>query len=160
MTAAKAKGFAWLEAEQRNFYDALWSKGGMEIQGSAHVQQGIHFNLFHMEHSLGHEGRTTIPAKALMGEGYNGHYGWDAKVYVMPFFLHTNPYMARLLLLHQFHTLGAARCRAHNFDIYQGCLFPWQRGVFIVLCGQDGTSAHQHIHCILLRESYLRHQRR
>ena len=135
VTAAKAKGFAWLEAEQSNFYDAFWSKADVEIRGSAHLQQGIRFNLFHLVQSMGRDGRTNIAAKGLTGEGYNGHYFWDAEVYVMPFFLYTNPSMAKPLLLHRFHTLGAARRRARDLDICRGCLFPWR-----TICGEECSS--------------------
>lgn len=135
VTEAKALGFKGLEADQRAFYDKFWDATDIQIRGDAYLQQGIRFNMFHLVQSFGRDGKTNIGAKGLTGEGYNGHYFWDGEVYVMPFFLYTNPEMSKSLLLHRYHTLDAARSRARDLNIKKGCLFPWR-----TICGEECSS--------------------
>uniref|UniRef100_A0A7S4LEI1 Glycoside hydrolase family 65 central catalytic domain-containing protein n=1 Tax=Eutreptiella gymnastica TaxID=73025 RepID=A0A7S4LEI1_9EUGL len=135
VTTAKEEGFAKAEEDQRSFYDAFWEHADVEIRGDAYLQQGMRFNLFHLVQSVGRDGLTNVGAKGLTGEGYNGHYFWDGEVYVMPFFLYTNPDMAKPLLLHRYHTLDAARRRARELNINKGCLFPWR-----TICGEECSS--------------------
>ena len=135
VTTAKATGCAKLQQEQCSFYQSFWERADVEIRGDPYLQQGIRFNLFHLVQSVGRDGTTNIGAKGLTGEGYNGHYFWDGEVYVTPFFLYTNPSMAKPLLLHRYHTLDQARRRARDLNIQRGCLFPWR-----TICGEECSS--------------------
>ena len=56
-------------------------------------------------------------------------------MYVLPFFLYTNPEMAKPLLLHRYHTLDSARARAREMNIQRGALFPWR-----TICGEECSS--------------------
>eukprot|EP00668_Euglena_longa_P014533 GGOE01018523.1.p1 GENE.GGOE01018523.1~~GGOE01018523.1.p1 ORF type:complete len:1085 (+),score=332.30 GGOE01018523.1:416-3256(+) len=132
---AKAVGFSGLLEQQRLFYEKFWAAADVEIRGDPYLQQGMRFNMFHLVQSMGRDGTTNIGAKGLTGEGYNGHYFWDGEIYVMPFFLYTNPEMSKPLLLHRYHTLDAARNRARELNIKKGCLFPWR-----TICGEECSS--------------------
>ena len=53
-----------------------------------------------------------MPAKGVSGRGYEGHYFWDAEIYVVPFLAHTSPRWAKQLLGTRCDMLAAARRRA------------------------------------------------
>ena len=67
-----------------------------------------------------------IAAKGLSGEGYEGHYFWDTEIYILPFFLFTNPDLARNLLDYRYSILESARKRAHEMGHKNGVLYPWR----------------------------------
>jgi beta-phosphoglucomutase len=132
--AAEA-GFASLLAGQKQYLDRFWSAADVQIEGDQDLQQSLRFNLFSLLQSAGRDGRTSIAAKGLSGEGYEGHYFWDTEVYVLPFFTYTRPEIARALLRYRIGTLDKARARAAEMS-QRGALFPWRT------IGGEETSAY------------------
>ncbi|BFM17509.1 glycosyl hydrolase family 65 protein [Maricurvus nonylphenolicus] len=120
------KNFAAYASQQQKNLENFWSTADIEVRGDPSLQQGIRFNLFHLYQSLGRDGKTNIAAKGLSGDGYDGHYFWDTEIYILPFFLYTQPAMARKLLEYRHHILDAARQRARDLAIAKGALFPWR----------------------------------
>lgn len=125
-TRARIDGFAKLLKTQKEYLEKFWDKADLTIKGDLAVQQGIRFNMFHLLQSAGKDGKTNIGSKGLTGEGYEGHYFWDTEMYVMPFFLYTNPEISRKLLEYRYHTLEQARTRARQLSHPRGALFPWR----------------------------------
>lgn len=118
--------FDALKEAQRAELDAFWATSDVRIGGNAPLQQGMRFNLFHLYQSLGRDGFNNIAAKGLTGHGYDGHYFWDTEIYILPFFLFTQPQLAKNLLQYRYNLLDAARRRARDLAIDKGCLFPWR----------------------------------
>ncbi len=123
---AKKLRFNEFENMQREYLKDFWQKAFMEVEGDPLIQQGMHFNLFHLLQSAGKDGATSIAAKGLSGEGYNGHYFWDTEIYIFPVFLYTKPDLARNLLMFRYKTLDKARERAREMDHKKGALYPWR----------------------------------
>ena len=111
--------------EQKRELDRYWEIADVRITGDDLLQQGIRFNLFSLLQAAGRDGRTSIAAKGLSGEGYEGHYFWDAETYALPYFIYTHPDIARQLLLFRCRTLDKARARARELG-HRGALFPWR----------------------------------
>ncbi|RQD70302.1 MAG: glycoside hydrolase family 65 protein [Tindallia sp. MSAO_Bac2] len=122
------KGAQWkiLKEKQEEWLQNFWSQRDVLIEGDKKQQQGIRFNLFHLLQSTGQNGKTNISAKGLTGEGYQGHYFWDTEIYIMPFFLYTQPDIARKLLEFRYHILPKARERAWTLFRKKGALYPWR----------------------------------
>jgi len=123
---ARLSGFDELCREQKQYLAEFWNRSDIEIEGDAALQQGMHFNQFHLLQSVGRDGITNIAAKGLTGEGYEGHYFWDTEIYVLPFFLYSKPEIARQLLLYRFNGLDKARERARQMSHKTGALYPWR----------------------------------
>lgn len=125
---AEEKGFKELERCQKAYMSRFWETAGIEIEGedSEALQQGIHFNLFHILQSAGRDGRTGMGAKGLSGEGYEGHYFWDTEMYVMPVFTYMEPEVSKGLLDYRYSRLPEARARARILGHDKGALFPWR----------------------------------
>jgi beta-phosphoglucomutase len=122
---AREAGFAALLAEQKEILDRFWNVSDVRLEGDDALQQSLRFNLFSLFQSAGRDGRTSIAAKGLTGEGYEGHYFWDTEIYVLPFFIYTQPDIARALLLYRCGILDKARARAREMS-QRGALFPWR----------------------------------
>ncbi|MFO7850530.1 MAG: beta-phosphoglucomutase [Spirochaetia bacterium] len=121
----KERGFNFLLSEQAAYLCEFWKCSDVEIEGDSALQQGIRFNIFNLLQSVGKDGRTSIAAKGLTGDGYEGHYFWDTEIYVLPFFIYTNPAIARKLLEYRYSILPRARERAGELS-QKGALFPWR----------------------------------
>jgi alpha,alpha-trehalose phosphorylase len=123
---AQAAGFDALLLEQEQYLANFWQQADVEIAGDDALQQGIHFNQFHLLQSVGRDGKTNISAKGVTGEGYEGHYFWDTEIYIFPFFLYSKPEIARKLLEYRYAGLGKARERARQMSHDKGALYPWR----------------------------------
>lgn len=122
---AQAAGFEALMKEQETYLFEFWQRSDVKVAGDPLVQQSLRFNLFHILQSAGKDGLTNIAAKGLTGEGYEGHYFWDTEIYVLPFFIYTEPEIAKKLLLFRHSILPQARARAQELS-QKGALFPWR----------------------------------
>jgi len=118
-------GFERLLEEQREIMDDFWHKSDVQIGGEPATQQDIRFNLFQLFQATARAEGRGVPAKGLTGQGYEGHYFWDAEIYVLPFVVHTAPRAARNLLRFRYRLLDKARERAQLLS-HRGALFPWR----------------------------------
>jgi kojibiose phosphorylase len=104
----------------------LWENADIQLEGDDEMQRMLRYNIYQLI-GLGaeHSSAFAIGAKGLSTEHYGGHYFWDTEIYLLPFYLNTNPAVARNLLEFRFRTLETAkqRARAQGFE---GCLWPWQ----------------------------------
>ena len=126
LAAAKSEGYEKLKEQQKNYMQDFWKTADVEIKGNEELQQGLHFNLFHIIQSAGRDGRTGMGAKGLSGEGYEGHYFWDTEMYMLPFFIYTQPQIAKQLLHYRFSILPQARERARSLGVTRGALYAWR----------------------------------
>ncbi|QTA37223.1 glycoside hydrolase family 65 protein [Thermosipho ferrireducens] len=104
----------------------IWEKINVKIEGDELADKALRFNLFHLA-SCGSEydAKVSIGAKGLHGEGYKGHVFWDTETFMFPFFLYTQPCIAKNLLMYRYNTLEGARENAFE-NGYSGAQFPWE----------------------------------
>lgn len=119
------QGFDRAKEKQRAFLDEFWQVARIIIEGDDSSEQAIQFNLFHLLQSCGRDGLTSMAAKGLTGEGYEGHYFWDTEAYALPVFCYLKPDMAKALLDYRHAILPKARQRARTMSL-KGALFPWR----------------------------------
>lgn len=103
----------------------FWHQSRVEISDPK-LQKGIQYNLLQLLQAAGRNGQTNIAAKGLTGPGYEGHYFWDTEMYMLPFFIFTNPAIAKQLLVYRYNILAQARDRAREVGVARGALFPWR----------------------------------
>lgn len=125
ISKVKKIGYQKLLENQKLFMDQFWKRSDIKVKGSNEVQISLRFNFFHLLQSTGRDGKRSIAAKGLSGPGYEGHYFWDAETYILPFFIYTNPDIARSMLLYRISILDKARQRAQILG-HKGVLFPWR----------------------------------
>ena len=104
----------------------FWQNSDIEITGNGDHQKAIRLNMLHLYMSAGRDGQRNIGAKGLTGPGYDGHYFWDSEIYIIPYFIYTQPEIARSLLSFRFSGLDKARKRALEMGHPHGALFPWR----------------------------------
>lgn len=123
---ARENGFSYYEKAQRAYLDAFWRSSRVHIDGDEQTQSYLDLCVYELLCAVGQNGRSSVAAKGLSGEGYEGHYFWDCETYVFPFFLSTAPEMAKKLLDYRFHLLDAARAHARTLGHERGALYPWR----------------------------------
>jgi alpha,alpha-trehalose phosphorylase len=115
-----------LFAEQERCLHDYWERSSLEIDGDDDLAQAVAYNLYQLAQSTGRDEHGNIAAKGLSGEGYEGHFFWDTEMYIEPFFVLTNPDIARNLISYRYATLGEAKKNAALLGHRKGALFPWR----------------------------------
>ncbi|MCY9806288.1 glycoside hydrolase family 65 protein [Lentilactobacillus senioris] len=114
----------WQRSAQQ--WQVFWQHSDIEIDGDPDVQNSLRFNLFQLNQSAGRDGLTNIPAKGLTGNGYGGQYFWDTEIFMLPFFIYTQPQTARKLLQFRAKTLDVALQQARDLGFAAGATFAWR----------------------------------
>jgi trehalose/maltose hydrolase-like predicted phosphorylase len=142
---AESKGLRQLQLDHRDAWQDRWRGADVTVEGDPAAQLALRFAIHHLI-SAGdtHSDLASIGARGLTGPGYNGHVFWDTDVFMLPFFLHTQPEVARRLIGYRLRTLPHARARARRLG-YGGALYPWESAddgedcTPQVVVGLDGT---------------------
>lgn len=118
--------FSIIKKNSASFWHDTWQNGEVSIAGNDELNLALHYNIFQLNQATGRDGKTNIAAKGLTGPGYEGHTFWDTEMYMIPYFIYTNPEIAKKLLVYRYNTLDFARTRARELGVNQGALFAWR----------------------------------
>ncbi|MCC8074595.1 MAG: glycoside hydrolase family 65 protein [Clostridiales bacterium] len=107
----------------------VWDRAPLDIQGDENSQFdlfALRFAQYHMRLMLPrHDNRMNIGAKGLSGEGYKGHCFWDTEIFLLPYYMFTDPEAARKLEEYRYLSLPGAHRKAKE-NGYRGAMFPWE----------------------------------
>jgi kojibiose phosphorylase len=119
-------GFAACRERNRAAWQERWADCDVTIDGDPDATRAVRFNTYHLLIAAnGSDPRVSIGANSLSGERYRGHAFWDSEVFMLPFFIYTQPETARALLLYRYHTLDGARCNAFDGK-FRGARYAWE----------------------------------
>lgn len=123
---AQLSSYSELLNAHEQAWSEVWQKSDVVIEGDTTAQLAVRYNLFQLLISAPrHDDKVSIAAKTLSGFGYRGHVFWDTEIFILPFFIFTQPEIARNLLTYRYHTLNGARRKASH-DGYKGAMFAWE----------------------------------
>lgn len=125
LAEAREAGFDALRDEQTRFVATFWEANDVVLDGDDSLQQAVRFSIFQILQASACIDTTSIPAKGLTGQGYEGHYFWDTEIFAMPFLTYSRPEIAKQVLEYRHSILPEARERAETLS-QQGALFPWR----------------------------------
>jgi maltose phosphorylase len=125
VSEAAIRGFDELFSEHKEAWDRIWQESDIKIEGDPEAQQGIRFNIFHLNQTYtGHDPRLNIGPKGFTGEKYGGLTYWDTEAYCLPFYLSTHSEeVGRNLLLYRYRHLEKAVENADKLGL-EGALYP------------------------------------
>ncbi len=120
--------FEELAGKSKNVWEqAIWNKNDICIKSKNEFDQlAIRFAIYHIYVMTPlHDNRMNIGAKGLSGEGYKGHTFWDTEMFLLPYFIFSNPNGARSLLEYRYKGLEGARKKADSYG-FEGAMYPWE----------------------------------
>ncbi len=122
---ARKTGFDKLLENHIDAWAKIWANSDVKIKGDDSAQQGIRFNIFHLNQTYtGKDSRLNIGPKGFTGEKYGGSTYWDTEAYCLPFFLSTAPQkVSKNLLIYRYNHLENAKINAAKLGL-KGALYP------------------------------------
>jgi maltose phosphorylase len=124
---ATKSGFDALLDSQKKAWAKIWDMADITIEGDVKAQQGIRFNIFHLNQTyLGTDPQLNIGPKGFTGEKYGGSTYWDTEAYCIPFYMATKDQsVARNLLTYRYKHLDKAIENAEKLGFTNGAaLYP------------------------------------
>lgn len=120
-------GFDSLLSKSSQEWKRLWDLHDVDIQtNNIFDKVAIRYSIFQLiMMTPTHDNRMNIGAKGLSGEAYKGHTFWDTEIFMLPFWIATNPCAARSLLEYRYLSLDGARQKALD-NGYVGAMYPWE----------------------------------
>lgn len=126
LEAVSQKGYAQCAAEHENVWEEAWKTAEVEIDGDDEAMEALNYSLYHlMSIAPRHTGGLSIGARGLSGQTYKGAVFWDTEMFMLDFFLYTNPSVAKTLLEYRIDTLGGAKQKAKSYG-YEGAFYAWE----------------------------------
>lgn len=119
---------ALLEAHAKE-WNRCWESADIRITGdgpdAARDQRNVRFNIFHLI-QMGNKANpyVNIGSRGLTSEMHYGNCFWDTEIFIMPFFIYTDPDAARALVQYRHLTLPEARAKAKS-QWLNGAMYPW-----------------------------------
>lgn len=128
MASVKARTLEDILEESAAEWDRrVWSVRDVVVKSDKEeFQLAARFALYHLTIMAPvHDNRMNIGAKGLSGPGYKGHTFWDTEIFMLPYFIFTNPKEAKSLIEYRYNSIGAARENAKKKG-FEGAMFPWE----------------------------------
>jgi len=123
---AIGRGYAALVAENVEQWGERWKISDVKISGDDIAQLALRYSIYHLlSIAPTHSDKASIPARGLSGQVYKGAIFWDTEMFMLPFFIYTNPDIAKNLVRYRVHTLGGARRKAAEYG-YRGAYYAWE----------------------------------
>uniref|UniRef100_UPI0040569170 glycosyl hydrolase family 65 protein n=1 Tax=Acetatifactor sp. TaxID=1872090 RepID=UPI0040569170 len=122
----KAVGYESSLRAHMECWDELWKHSEVVIQGDDKAMQAVNYSLYHL-HSIAprHTDSLSIPARGLSGQTYKGAVFWDTEMFMLDFFLMTDPATARILMKYRIDTLEGALKKAAHYG-FDGAFYAWE----------------------------------
>lgn len=107
-------------------WERLWDTSEVEIEGDAEAEKELNYSIYHLLSIAPYHAKSqSIPARGLSGQTYKGAVFWDTEMFMLDFFLNTQPKVARTLLKYRIDTLAGAEKKAKDYG-YEGAFYAWE----------------------------------
>lgn len=107
-------------------WEKIWSVGAVEIEGDTIAQDCLNYSLYHLNSIAPRNGKPlSIPARGLSGQTYKGAVFWDSELFILDYFLYTQPEVARSMVMYRVDTLPGAMEKARQYG-WKGAFYAWE----------------------------------
>jgi nigerose phosphorylase len=123
---AKSIGYETLLNEHEKEWAKKWNISEVIIEGDDDAMEALNYSLYHL-HCIAprHAEGLSIAARGLSGQTYKGAVFWDTEMFMLDFFLFTEPSVAKTLLKYRVDTLKGALEKAKEYG-YDGAFYAWE----------------------------------
>ncbi len=143
---AAGASFDDLHAEHADHWRRRWRLCDVQIDGDPESQLALRASLYHLLRAhVADDPRVAIDAKGFAGEAYWGRFFWDTEMYLLPFFLYTDPARARTLVDFRVQSLEGAKANARRYG-YSGARYAWESDARGLECCPNWQYADHEVH--------------
>ncbi len=107
-------------------WNKIWKAGEVEVEGDDEACLAVNYSLYHLNAvAPRHRDDLSIAARGLSGQVYKGAIFWDSEIFMLDYFLFTQPEVARSMVKYRIETLPGALEKARSYG-WQGAFYAWE----------------------------------
>lgn len=95
------------------------------LKGDKNAQDELDYSIYQLLILSNKDNKNSIAARGVSGQTYKGAIFWDTEIFLNPFFIFTDPIIAKNNLLYRINTLKEAKENA-KLHHYEGAFYPWE----------------------------------
>lgn len=115
--------------EHKEVWRKRWEMSDVVIEANDdpgyNSQLAIRQSIYHLFRGRSKDYRALNCAKGTTSEAYLGSVCWDMEIFFQPFYIYTQPELAKMTPMYRYHILDGARRSAKSMN-YIGARYPWQ----------------------------------
>ena len=115
-----------LKEAQIQFFSKIWENSAIEMKGDEEAEKALNYSIYHLNCIAPRNMKNiSIPARGLSGQVYKGAIFWDTEMFMIDYFIYTEPEIARTLIQYRISTLPGARKKAEEYGL-KGAYYAWE----------------------------------
>lgn len=115
-----------LKAEHKAEWDKIWDISEIHIDGDIEAEYALNYSIYHLNCIAPRNMKgKSISARGLSGQVYKGAVFWDTEMFMIDYYIHTNPEVAKTLLQYRIDTLNGAKTKAKEYGL-DGAYYAWE----------------------------------
>ena len=115
-----------LKAEHISEWARIWDISKIKIDGDDEAMYALNYSIYHLNCIAPREMKgKSIAARGLSGQVYKGAVFWDTEMFMLDYYLYTEPKIARALVKYRIDTMDGARKKAKSYG-FDGAFYAWE----------------------------------
>ena len=107
-------------------WQKIWDMSYIEIDGDKEAENSLNYSIYHLNCIAPRNMQDkSIAARGLSGQVYKGAVFWDTEMFMIDYFIHTAPEVAKTLIGYRISTLDGARNKAKEYEL-DGAYYAWE----------------------------------
>ncbi|MBE7011786.1 MAG: glycoside hydrolase family 65 protein [Ruminococcaceae bacterium] len=107
-------------------WEKIWDISTVEIIGDDEAMYALNYSIYHLNIIAPRNmDNVSIAARGLSGQVYKGAVFWDTEMFMIDYFIHTDPAVAKTLIDYRIDTLQGARNKAKEYGL-EGAYYAWE----------------------------------
>ena len=115
-----------VKAEHVAKWKNIWDISEVSIDGDEEAEFSLNYSLYHLNCVAPRNlDGVSIGARGLSGQVYKGAVFWDTEMFMLDYYIDTDPKAAKDLLKYRIDTIGGAREKAKEYGL-NGAYYAWE----------------------------------
>lgn len=104
----------------------IWDISYIEIDGDEYAELSLNYSIYHLNCiAPRNQKNKSIAARGLSGQVYKGAIFWDTEMFMVDYFLYTEPKIVKTLIMYRINTLQGAMEKAISYG-FDGAFYAWE----------------------------------
>lgn len=118
--------YDYLKKVQIQICSKIRENSAIEIEGDEEAEKALNYSIYHLNCIAPRNMKNiSIPARGLSGQVYKGAVFWDTEMFMIDYYIYTEPEIARTLIQYRIDTLPGARNKAREYGLL-GAYYAWE----------------------------------
>lgn len=115
-----------LKAQHIAAWAKIWDISKVEIDGDDEAEFALNYSIYHLNCIAPRNlNSKSIAARGLSGQVYKGAIFWDTEMFMLDYYIHTEPEVAKTLLKYRIDTISGAKEKAKEYNL-DGAYYAWE----------------------------------